>query len=46
MQFQVITTILLFFVAQTMATPGLQTREDATGTFQSCTLAYGFVSRA
>ena len=44
MQFQVITAILLFFVAQTMATPSFQTREDATP--QRCTLAYGFVSRA
>ena len=38
MQFKVITTILLFFVAQTMATPRLQTRDEATP--KTCTLAF------
>lgn len=34
---QVITTILLVFVAQTIAAPSLQTRDDPTG--KICTLA-------
>ena len=38
MQFKAITTILLFFVAQTMATPSLQTREEAAAA-KSCTFS-------
>ena len=49
MQFKVITTIVLFFVvAQTMATPTLQARDDAK-TINKCTLTFmdhGFVSKA
>ena len=48
MQFKVITIIVFFFAAQTMATPSLQTRDDATAA-KRCTLAFmdhGFVSKA
>ena len=37
MQFKVITTIVLFFVALTMATPSLQTRDDAAAA-KNCAL--------
>ena len=47
MQFKVITTILLFFVAQTMATRtgSLQTRDD-TAAAKACTLAFMVLSSA
>ena len=45
MQFKVITTILLFFVAQTMATPSFQTSDDALKLARiSCTLAFMVLS--
>ena len=39
MQFIVITTILLFLVSQTVASPSLQTRDDAAAA-KSCMLAF------
>ena len=40
MQFKVITTILLFFVVQTVAAPGLQARDSDPADTKTCTLVF------